>query len=95
LAKVWGLNYIELLTDYLDNGDLKLKTFRDEKRKVLFNHILPYLQSDQHNFKRAGVFGALRYYWQEEYFQELMDTLLLGKEGANNSSNHRHTRPTV
>ncbi len=75
LAKVFGFYYVNLLKQYLDMGYISSQTFNDEKKKVLTQHILKYASDPDHNFKSEGFFRDLYMYWDEDYFQEIIDKL--------------------
>lgn len=87
IAEVFGRNYLMLLKIYLDSGSLENSTFNVEKKKVLLEHIVPYYFSDDHDFIKSGFINNLSDYFDEPYFQELIEGIISSKAKAveNNS----------
>jgi acetyltransferase-like isoleucine patch superfamily enzyme/glycosyltransferase involved in cell wall biosynthesis len=77
LSQVWGYNYIGLLEELRNKGQISQNLLDMEKHAVLFNHILPYFYKTDYNFKKPGIFRELSKYWNEIYFQEFVDKLFL------------------
>ena len=72
IAQVFGENYLYLLKPYLNNGDIKLKTFKKEKKRLLLMHIIPFYFNLKKNknyfFERTGYFRFLKDYKYDYYF---------------------------
>jgi glycosyltransferase involved in cell wall biosynthesis len=75
LARVFGVNYLNLLKQHVEAGHISSETYAIEKRKVLTDHILKYVADASNNFKSDGFFRDLFLYWEEDYFQEIIDRL--------------------
>lgn len=74
IAEIFGQNYLNLIADYVG-----WETFRDERKKLLKNLIIPYYfdKSGKHNFERTGFFKYMRRYWNDDFFYEEIEKLLL------------------
>jgi acetyltransferase-like isoleucine patch superfamily enzyme len=68
LSKVFGRNYLMLLSTALKLGELSHDTFKNEKQNVLIKHILPYYFSDDNDFKEFPLFDGLEDFENEDYF---------------------------
>ena len=74
IAEVFGQNYLNLIADFVG-----WETFREERKKLLKELIIPYYfgKSGQHNFERTGFFKYMKEYWDDEFFYEEIEKLLL------------------
>lgn len=79
IAEVFGQNYLNLIADFVG-----WETFREERKKLLKELIIPYYfgKSGQHNFERTGFFKYMRRYWNDDFFYEEIEKLLLGETYA-------------
>lgn len=68
IAQIFGENYISLLKIYLEKGVLSRDIYELAKKRVLLEHILPYLVSDAHGFKENNVLPYLSDYQWNDYF---------------------------
>lgn len=79
VAEVFGANYLSLLRPYVESGELSLPVFEAEKKKVLIEHILPFIITPDHDFAVDQLEYHLRDYANERYFlpalKEAMTTL--------------------
>lgn len=79
IAEVFGQNYLGLIVDYVG-----LETFQKEKERLLKELIIPYYfnKSGQHNFQRTGFFKYMKHYWNDEFFYEEIEKLLMENNHA-------------
>lgn len=84
LSKVYGTNYVNLLKKLMKDGFISPNILAKEKRDVYEKHIVPYFFNTTHGFKIKGFFREMKNYWDEEYFQALMDSALLAFEPNRN-----------
>jgi acetyltransferase-like isoleucine patch superfamily enzyme len=76
LATVFAKNYLELLQRYRDKEILSNEIYCLEKRKVFIEHILKYCLDKNHNFFKFDFMKEMKEYWEEDYFQEIIDAKL-------------------
>lgn len=74
IAEIFGQNYLNLIADYIS-----METFRNEREKLLKEFIIPYYfdRSGQHHFERTGFFKYMKHYWNDEFFYEEIEKLLM------------------
>ena len=74
IAEVFGQNYLNLIADYVG-----WKTFSEERKRLLKELIIPYYfgKSGQHNFQRTGFFKYMKHYWNDKFFYEEIEKLLM------------------
>ncbi|MDD3593860.1 MAG: glycosyltransferase [Candidatus Gastranaerophilales bacterium] len=70
IAKVFGQNYFEILNECVKKGCLKPSVYKAEKKKTLYNHIIPYYFDfdKQYNFNKGNYFYHLRACWFDLFF---------------------------
>ena len=68
ISEVFGANYLSILRGKIKPGGLSELAYLKEKKLVLFNHILPFLRSRDHDFDRDNLDCHLRDYKSEPYF---------------------------
>ena len=61
IAEVFGKNYLNILKQYLKNKTLSLKSYHEEKKKILLNIINPFYFNvdNEYNFKQTGYMKYL------------------------------------
>lgn len=74
IAEIFGQNYLNLIADYIG-----WETFRGERKKLLKELIIPYYfdKSGKHHFERTGFFKYMKRYWEDEFFYEEIEKLLM------------------
>ena len=74
IAEVFGQNYLGLIKDHVS-----WETFQIEKEKLLKEFIIPYYfdKSGKHNFQRTGFFKYMKEYWEDEFFYDEIEKLLM------------------
>jgi glycosyltransferase involved in cell wall biosynthesis len=79
IAKVFGENYLSLYKPYLESGMMSSGVYKEEKKRILIDHIIPqYFDFDhQYNFDKDGFFKYLHDYWGDDYFWKAADEVLL------------------
>lgn len=77
ISQVFGRNYLGLLKQYRDK--ISGKTFNDEKRKLLLNHILPYYFSGAHDFVRSDILKDLFDYRDDIYFYKALQSFKISE----------------
>jgi len=70
IAQVFGTNYLKVLR--LSATGLSKRTFANEKRSVLENHILPFFSDPSHNFSDINIKESLPDYKDEPYFKTIL-----------------------
>lgn len=68
IAEVFGANYLALLKPYVERGELSPSAFATEKKRVLLEHILPFVVTPHHDFAVDRLEHHLRDYADEPYF---------------------------
>ncbi len=63
VEKVFGQNYIDILSGYVDCGILSKSVFRAEKKRVLQKHVLDFYFSKNLKYERTGLFKSLKKYY--------------------------------
>jgi len=82
IAEVFGKNYLNLLKEQVNKGQLSLSVFNKEKRKLLLKHINPFYFDirGQYTFQRTGYFKFLwADYRKNLYFYAALVPMFLGK----------------
>ena len=60
IAEVFGRNYLSILKKYITNGSLENSIYQDEKKKILFKHIIPYYFDSSNDFLKTGFFDHMQ-----------------------------------
>lgn len=76
IAEVFGANYLGLLKPYVQSGALSQDVYDQEKKKVLLEHILPFVATPDHDFEIDALEIHLRDYSSEEYFLPALQVLM-------------------
>lgn len=75
IAKVFGTNYLGLLKPYVHEGLMSQETYNQQKRRMLLEHILPFLATPDHDFEIDHA-QLLRDYGNEDYFLPALQALM-------------------
>ena len=76
IAEVFGNNYLTILKHYVSTGALQPNTLEEEKKELLFKHILPYHFDYSNGFKRDKFFQHMQDYLHDEYFHRAVEERL-------------------
>lgn len=82
IAEVFGKNYLSLLKQYLPSGLLHEKTFQEEKKSILINHIIPYYFDKENQFLKNGFFAHLQDYRHDDYFHAIAKNLIFSNAAS-------------
>jgi len=82
IAEVFGHNYLYLLKQYIVSGKLESTTFQAEKKKILFQHIIPYYFNEENDFSKTGFFQYMRDYYEDPYFYLAIEDLIFTKKSS-------------
>lgn len=79
VAEVFGKNYLDMIADYVST-----ETFQKEKKRLLIELIIPYYfdNSGKHRFERSGFLKYMTHYWNDEFFYEEIERLLMENNHA-------------
>ena len=80
IAEIFGQNYLNLIVDYVG-----LETFQKEKEKLLKELIIPHYfntNKEDNNFERTGFFKYMKHYWNDKFFYEEIEKLLMENNHA-------------
>lgn len=80
IAEIFATNYIYLLNKYLTDGSLSPDVFEMAKKRVLLEHILPYLMSSNHDFKNDKILPFLsEYQWNDYFYMAMLQVIKSSK----------------
>lgn len=84
VAEVFGRNYLKIYKKYLESGELDPKTYKHEKRKLLFKHIIPdyFDLKNKYTFDKGNYFKYMSEYKKDLYFYLSFVTILLDYIGV-------------
>lgn len=73
IAEVFGANYLSILKEHVNNGDLSQAAFAAEKKRVLIEHTLPFAFNKDHDFASDNLMHHLRDYVGEPYLMPALE----------------------
>lgn len=79
IAEVFGQNYLKILNEYKDKNMISAKMYENEKKLVLFRHIIPFYFdfNRRYNFQQGRYFQYLKEYHSDLYFYLSFITIAL------------------
>jgi len=76
IAKVFGANYLGILREHVRQGALSEKAYGVEKKRVLLEHILPFIMNPDLDFEHDNLMVHLQDYHDEPYFVPALEATL-------------------
>jgi acetyltransferase-like isoleucine patch superfamily enzyme len=94
IAEVFGANYLSILRRHVADGSLSSSAYAVEKKRVLIDHILPFVVNPDHDFEHDNLLHHLRDYLEEPYFRPALESVLGSLSARSEAQPSQLPRPT-